>query len=86
MGNEVYLTRAGFHKLQTQLESLKTTERQKIAKAINGAESKPAPSRARPALRARTCFAAQQCRVKNQNQWIRLRFLLHLVDTTNASN
>src|SRR4029077_17063850 len=34
MGNEVYLTRAGFHKLQTQLETLKTTERQKIAKAI----------------------------------------------------
>ena len=37
MSNEVYLTRAGFHKLQTQLESLKTTERQKIAKAIGEA-------------------------------------------------
>ena len=34
MAGEVYLTRAGFHKLQTQLESLKTSERQKIAKAI----------------------------------------------------
>ena len=39
MGNEVYLTRAGFHKLQTQLEALKTTERQKIAKAIGEARS-----------------------------------------------
>src|ERR1700688_2925672 len=39
MGNEVYLTRAGFHKLQTQLESLKTTERQKIAKAIGEARA-----------------------------------------------
>ena len=34
MAGEVYLTREGFHKLQTQLESRKTTERQKIAKAI----------------------------------------------------
>src|SRR5882672_1788854 len=34
MAGEVYLTREGFHKLQSQLESLKTTERQKIAKAI----------------------------------------------------
>ncbi len=34
MAGEVYLTRAGFHKLQEQLESHKTTERQKIAKAI----------------------------------------------------
>lgn len=34
MSNEVYLTRAGFQKLQQQLESLKSTERQKIAKAI----------------------------------------------------
>ena len=39
MGNEVYLTRAGFHKLQAQLESLKTTERQKIAKAIGEARA-----------------------------------------------
>ncbi len=39
MGNEVYLTRAGFQKLQTQLESLKTTERQKIAKAIGEARA-----------------------------------------------
>ena len=39
MGNEVYLTRAGFHKLQEQLESLKTTERQKIAKAIGEARA-----------------------------------------------
>ena len=39
MGNEVYLTREGFHKLQTQLEALKTTERQKIAKAIGEARS-----------------------------------------------
>ena len=31
MGNEVYLTRKGFQKLQEQLESMKTTERQKIA-------------------------------------------------------
>ncbi len=39
MANEVYLTRAGFIKLQTQLESLKTTERQKIAKAIGEARA-----------------------------------------------
>lgn len=34
MGNEVYLTRQGFQKLQQQLEALKTSQRQKIAKAI----------------------------------------------------
>jgi transcription elongation factor GreA len=39
MANEVYLTRAGFQKLQIQLESLKTTERQKIAKAIGEARA-----------------------------------------------
>ena len=39
MGNEIYLTREGFHKLQAQLESLKTTERQKIAKAIGEARA-----------------------------------------------
>ena len=39
MGNEVYLTKAGFHKLQSQLETLKTTERQKIAKAIGEARA-----------------------------------------------
>jgi transcription elongation factor GreA len=39
MANEVYLTKAGFMKLQTQLESLKTTERQKIAKAIGEARA-----------------------------------------------
>ncbi|MEI7998457.1 MAG: transcription elongation factor GreA [Candidatus Omnitrophota bacterium] len=39
MANEVYLTRAGFDKLQQQLESLKTTERQKIAKAIGEARA-----------------------------------------------
>jgi transcription elongation factor GreA len=39
MANEVYLTKAGFVKLQTQLESLKTTERQKIAKAIGEARA-----------------------------------------------
>ena len=39
MGNEVYLTREGFHKLQAQLEALKTTERQKIAKAIGEARA-----------------------------------------------
>lgn len=39
MANEVYLTRQGFHKLQQQLESLKTTERQKIAKAIGEARA-----------------------------------------------
>jgi transcription elongation factor GreA len=39
MGNEVYLTRKGFQKLQEQLETLKTTERQKIAKAIGEARA-----------------------------------------------
>ncbi len=39
MGNEVYLTRAGFQRLQEQLETLKTTERQKIAKAIGEARA-----------------------------------------------
>ena len=39
MGNEVYLTRDGFHKLQKQLETLKITERRKIAKAIGEARA-----------------------------------------------
>lgn len=39
MADEVYLTRQGFHKLQSQLETLKTTERQKIAKAIGEARA-----------------------------------------------
>ena len=39
MAGEVYLTRAGFHKLQEQLESLKHSERQKIAKAIGEARA-----------------------------------------------
>lgn len=39
MANEVYLTRKGFQKLQEQLEVLKTTERQKIAKAIGEARA-----------------------------------------------
>ena len=39
MGNEVYLTRAGFQKLQQQLEVLKTTERNRIAKAIGEARA-----------------------------------------------
>lgn len=39
MANEVYLTRAGFNKLQEQLENLKTKERQKIAKAIGEARA-----------------------------------------------
>ncbi len=39
MGNEVYLTREGFHKLQAQLEALKSTERRKIAKAIGEARA-----------------------------------------------
>ena len=39
MGNEVYLTRKGFQKLQEQLEALTTTERQKIAKAIGEARA-----------------------------------------------
>jgi len=39
MANEVYLTRAGFSKLQEQLEYLKIKERQKIAKAIGEARA-----------------------------------------------
>ena len=39
MGNEVYLSRKGFQKLQEQLEALTTTERQKIAKAIGEARA-----------------------------------------------
>ncbi len=39
MANEVYLTRKGFQKLQEQLEVMKTTERQKIAKAIGEARA-----------------------------------------------
>ena len=39
MAGEVYLTRAGLNKLQAQLEELKTTERQKIAKAIGEARA-----------------------------------------------
>lgn len=39
MANEVYLTREGFHKLQKQLETLKSTERRKIAKAIGEARA-----------------------------------------------
>ena len=39
MAGEVYLTREGFHKLQGQLEAFKSTERQKIAKAIAEARS-----------------------------------------------
>src|SRR5215510_6799124 len=34
---EVYLTREGFEKLRDELEKLKTTERRKIAKAIQEA-------------------------------------------------
>ena len=37
MEEEVYLTRAGFEKLRTNLERLKTTERHKISKAIGEA-------------------------------------------------
>ena len=37
MAQEVYLTRAGYEKLRTDLERLKTTERHKIAKAIGEA-------------------------------------------------
>ena len=37
MAEEVYLTRAGFEKLRTNLERLKTTERHKISKAIGEA-------------------------------------------------
>ena len=39
MAGEVYLTRAGYNKLQGQLEVLKTKERQKIAKAIGEARA-----------------------------------------------
>ncbi len=39
MANEVYLTREGFNKLQSQLEHLKVKERQKIAKAIGEARA-----------------------------------------------
>lgn len=37
MAQEVYLTRAGYEKLRTDLERLKTTERHKISKAIGEA-------------------------------------------------
>ena len=39
MADPVYLTRAGFNKLQEQLEHMKTKERQKIAKAIGEARA-----------------------------------------------
>jgi len=39
MAGEVYLTRGGLNKLQEDLERLKTTERQKIAKAIGEARA-----------------------------------------------
>ena len=39
MAGEVYLTRQGLQKLQIQLEHLKVTERQKIAKAIGEARA-----------------------------------------------
>ena len=39
MAGEVYLTRKGLQKLSEQLESLKTTERQKIARAIGEARA-----------------------------------------------
>ncbi len=39
MAGEVYLTRKGFEKLQEQLETLKITERHKIAKAIGEARA-----------------------------------------------
>ena len=39
MAGEVYLTKAGFNKLQGQLEVLKTKERMKIAKAIGEARA-----------------------------------------------
>ena len=39
MAGETYLTRDGLRKLQEQLESLKTTERQKIARAIGEARA-----------------------------------------------
>ena len=37
MGQEIYLTRAGYEKLCTDLEHLKTTERRRISKAIGEA-------------------------------------------------
>ena len=37
MANEVYLTRAGFEKLNSELGHLKTTERRRISKAIGEA-------------------------------------------------
>jgi transcription elongation factor GreA len=37
MGQEVYLTRAGYEKLRGDLETLKTTERRRISKAIGEA-------------------------------------------------
>lgn len=37
MSDEIYLTRAGYEKLRDELESLKTTERHRIAKAIGEA-------------------------------------------------
>lgn len=39
MAGQVYLTRHGYHKLIDQLEFLKTTERQRIAKAIGEARA-----------------------------------------------
>ena len=39
MSGEIYLTKQGLHKLQEQLENLKTTERQKIARAIGEARA-----------------------------------------------
>ena len=37
MGQEIYLTKAGYEKLRNELERLKTVERNKIAKAIGEA-------------------------------------------------
>ncbi len=37
MGQEIYLTRAGYEKLRLDLEHLKTTERRRISKAIGEA-------------------------------------------------
>jgi len=39
MAGQIYLTRDGYQRLVDQLESLKTTERQKIAKAIGEARA-----------------------------------------------
>ena len=39
MAGQVYLTREGYQKIVDQLESLKTTERQRIAKAIGEARA-----------------------------------------------